>query len=198
MKNRVTELALLIALLFATTPAVGRADEGAKEQTSFSSEQDFVNQPVQSPTPLSAEALSALATDRNVAGCLAESGKSPDQVFAWFVASVIHLGPKDEADYIVLPNLLLKAGQPDDVPGRGCFLRANAAWFWALRRTKQGYKLVFSGGGHELSVLRHRTNGFRDIKTGFILQAGQTLDETVYRFDGQSYVQVKVDQRPLE
>jgi hypothetical protein len=198
MKNALTTLAFLIVGLLASAPARGHTEDGTKEQTSFSSQQDFVNEPVQSPTPLSAEALSALATDLNVAGCLAEAGKSPDQVFAWFVASEIHLGPKDETDYIVLPNLLLKAGQPEDVPGRGCFLRVSAAWFWALRSTKRGYKLVFSGGGHELSVLRHRTNGFRDIKTGFILQAGRTLKEAVYRFDGQSYVQVKVDQRPLE
>jgi len=198
MRDRFHGTAILLVFLLGTTPVLGRADGDSKEQLSFSSEQDYANEPVVRPTPLPAEALDALAKDQNVNRCLAESEKTPDQAFAWFVASEVHLGPKNEADYIVLPNLLLKAEQPGEAPGNGCFLRATSAWFWALRNTKQGYKLVFSGSGHDLSVLHHRTNGFRDIKTSFVLQTGQSLNELIYRFDGDSYVQVKANERPLE
>ncbi len=190
-------IAFQMALLISACSALGHGDGDSKEQLNFSSEQDYANEPVLHPKPLPAEALDALAEDRNVGQCLRESAKTPDQAFAWFVASEVHLGPKNESDYIVLPNLLLKAEQPGEAPGNGCFLRANSAWFWALRNTKQGYKLVFSGGAHDLSVLHHRTNGFRDIKTSFVLQAGQALNELIYRFDGDGYVQVKANERPL-
>ncbi len=196
MKDKVTTLAILIAVLLATAPALGRSGESTKEQLNFSSEQDYVRKPIQQPVTLSAEALEALAKDPNVDGCLKEAGKSADQAFSWFVASEIHLGGGDEIDYVVLPSLLSKAEQPGDVPDNACFRGANAAWFWALRRTIQGYALVFSGGGHDLSVLRHRTNGFRDIRTSTAMQVGGMVSETVYRFDGQRYVKVKVDERP--
>ncbi len=197
-KDKISTLAILIAVLLATAPALGRSDESTKEQLNFSSEQDYVNKPVQQPVTLSAEALEALAADQNVDGCLKEAGKSADQAFSWFVASEIHLGGGDEVDYVVLPSLLSKGEQPGDVPGNACFRGANAAWFWALRRTKQGYTLVFSGSGHDLSILRHRTNGFRDIKTSSAVQAGGDISDAVYRFDGRRYLKVKVDERPGE
>lgn len=192
MKDRFSTLAMLIVVTLLGITPFGRAEEGTKEQLIFNSAQDYAKQPVLHPTPLTPEALEALATDQIVGGCLKETGISADQAFAWFVASEIHLGGRDETDFVVLPSLLLKAGQPGDVPDRGCFLGANAAWFWALRSTKQGYRLIFSGGGQYLSVLRHRTNGFRNVKTSVIFQEGRTMDEAVYRFDGQAYVKVKV------
>jgi hypothetical protein len=198
MKDKVTTMAILIAALLATASALGHSDESTKEQWNFSSEQEYVNEPVRQPVTLSAEALEALAADQNVNACLKETGKSADQAFSWFVASEIHLGGGDEIDYVVLPSLLSKAEQPGDMPDNACFRRANAAWFWALRNTRQGYKLVFSGAGHDLSVLRHRTNGFRDIKTSTAIQAGGMISETVYRFDGRRYVMVKVGERPGE
>jgi hypothetical protein len=193
-KSHLASIGIAVFLSALWTPTA--TEGGAKEQLNFSCEQDYANEPVQRPTALSAEALEALAEDQNVGGCLKEAGKSADQAFAWFVASEIHLGGRDEADFVVLPNLLLKAEQPGGVPDNACFLGANTALFWALRRTQQGYSLVFSGGGHDLSVLRHRTNGFRDIKTSVLLEAGRIISEAVYRFDGQRYVKVRVDERP--
>jgi len=198
MKDKVATLAILIAALLATAPALGRSDESRKEQSHFSCEQEYVNEPVRQPVTLSAEALEALAEDQNVDACLKEAGKSADQAFSWFVASEIHLGGEDEIDYVVLPSLLLNGEQPGGAPNNACFRGANAALFWALRRTKQGYTLAFSGSGHDLDILRHRTNGLRDIRTSTAIQAGGMISETVYRFDGRRYVMVKVDERPGE
>ncbi len=198
MRDKWGAAAVLIAVLLASAPALGRSDENTKEQSHFNCDQDYVNEPVQQPVTLSAEALEALAKDQIVDSCLKEAGKSADQAFSWFVASEIHLGGGDEVDYVVLPSLLSKVEQPGDAPNNACFRGANAASFWALRRTKQGYTLVFSGSGHDLSILHHRTNGFRDIKISTAIQAGGDISEAVYRFDGRRYVKVKVDERPGE
>jgi len=162
----------------------------ANEQTNFDSEQDYANQPVQDPKPLSTDALYALAKDQRVSDCLRLSGKSPDQAFAWFVSSEIHLAGKDETDFIVLPSLR------SDSEGLPCFQDSDTAWFWALRKTRLGFELIFSGSGHYLSVSRHRTNGLRDIKLFSSAQVGGVVAEGVFRFDGQRYVQVKASEFP--
>jgi len=182
---------IVLAGMVAALCVSGNSGEDQKrslpesEQTGFNSEQEIL--PVQRPVTLPKEALPALAEEAGVASCLEnEQMARADLPASWFVGSAIHLSGPNELDLIVLPNLNLETIQgPRPV---GCFIGANTGWFWVLRRTKAGYRLVATIGAHHIAVSRHRTKGLRDITSGTIQQAGASVFEVVYQFDGDKYV----------
>jgi hypothetical protein len=77
-----------------------------------------------------------------------------------------------------LPDLLVK--------GQSFLLGANVTRFWIFERTSQGYILVLKVPTHSLTVLKNKSNGFRNIRTDK-LSAVQLFTD-YYRFDGKNYV----------
>ena len=67
----------------------------------------------------------------------------------------------------------------------------HAAFFYILRPTLNGYKLIFDSGGDSLTVLRTRSHGYRDLQVVGITLAGKNVATVVYRFDGRKYVKAK-------
>ncbi len=189
-RNFVVHVALVLAS--GTLFGIIARGQGAKggwpsEQSEFNSEQADAGQPIERPVNLPPSALHVLAEDESVSGCMADENIAHDQLpGSWFIASEIHLDGADEIDMVVLPNLNLP--RPPGDPGPiACFLGANAAWFWVLRNTSQGYQLVLSVGGHDLKVSQKRTNGLRNIVASTIQQAGKAAFIQDFEFDGRKY-----------
>jgi hypothetical protein len=98
-------------------------------------------------------------------------GTTPEQAPAsWFLASAVHLNGPDEVDLIVLPNVpdIAKSGNPG-----GCLLSANGGAFWVLGPgiASGRYGLLLATYAGRLEVLSSRTNGYRDIQTGYMSTA---------------------------
>ena len=89
----------------------------------------------------------------------------------WFQASEVHLGPKNETDLLFM--------------ALGISLGPYRAGYWLLRPTSEGYEIVLSTQTHDLTLLRSKTNGLRDIETG--LPTGGKRYSDRYRFDGDQY-----------
>ena len=154
---------------FLLTPVNAKAAEKSVtgEQTSFSMEFPF-----EKPATLSEAAKRALATDRSIADVMRDEQLSIATIPPnWFQASELHLGPKNETDLLVM--------------GLGISLGPYSAGFWILRPTPHGYKIVLSTHTHDLTLLKSKTNGFRDIETG--LPTGGKRYSDRYRFDGHQY-----------
>jgi hypothetical protein len=156
---------------------------GQKEQSEFNIGADM---PMQRPIILPRAALDALSRDERVASCLEHEGLSAEKLTGnWFVASEIHLDGPNETDLIVLPGGRLPDTPAGEISPNACFLGANTAQMWVLRETQNGFKLVLSQIGLDMSVLATRTNGFRDIEVG--VADGGYVDSIHNKFDGQSY-----------
>lgn len=146
-----------------------------KEQSQFGIEDPALQRPVTLPR----SALDALSKDERVGSCLEAANVNAEKLHAdWFVASEIHLNGPKEADLVVLPDGRL----PD---AAACFLGANTAQMWVLRKTPGGFKLVLSQIGLGMSVLATKTNGLRDVQIGAAV--GGYDDCIDYKFDGASY-----------
>ena len=159
----------------------------SQEQSRFNCEQGFAGEPIQRPISLPEGALRVLAYDDGVSSCLENENMTRDQLPAsWFVASEIHLDGPDEVDLVVLPNLDTGLAQNLRRPA-GCFLGANTAEFWIVRKTSQQYELVLHAGGHDLEVSKIRTNGLRDAMTITPQEAGRKVTTVIYTFDGKRY-----------
>jgi len=181
-------LGILIAALMQSAGAGQTAKRArSEEQSRFNSEQGFAGEPIQHPVSLPVGALRVLADDDGVSSCLENENMTRDQLPAsWFVASEIHLDGPDELDLVVLPNLDTGIAQNLRRPA-GCFLGANTAEFWIVRKTSQEYELVLHAGGHNLKVSKIRTNGFRDAMTITPQEAGRIVTTVIYTFDGKRY-----------
>ncbi|MGB6822175.1 MAG: hypothetical protein WBE21_08850 [Candidatus Acidiferrales bacterium] len=180
--------------LFGAVPQSKSAKKiSIEEQSLFSAEQDDVDEPVLHPVSLPAGALRVLGESEDVTSCLKREGVPRDKIPAsWFVASRIRLDGPRETDFVVLPNLTLNAG-PEGPNAAMCFLGANIASFWVVRKTSHGYQLALAVRSHDLEISKNRTKGLRDIKAIAIMQAGTYISTVIYRFDGKTYRQSKVD-----
>ena len=142
------------------------------EQLSFSAEDDSVKKPVVIPR----DVLAILSKDKLVREELEQEGLPTEKIpSSWFSASAIHLSHANTAYLIVM-----SVG-----PVHG----ANTTMFWAFRPTHSGYDLIFTGGGHTLTVKNTRWNGYREIETLSVVT--QKLATVVYRFDGTRYTRYK-------
>lgn len=129
------------------------------EQTDFGSDSEL-DRPISIPEA----ALKALRSALH-----ARPDELPDEHLR---ASEIHLAGPTEIDLVA--------------PMRG---GGHAAFFYILRPTLSGYKLIFDSGGDSMTVLRSRSHGYRDLQVVGITMAGKNAATVVYRFDGQKYVE---------
>lgn len=140
----------------------------AKEQLSFSAEDEAVDRPVGVPEGV----LEILRKDERVLRYLKADGKSVrDLTAAPFLASEIHLNGRNETDLIVI--------------GTGRLRGANVTPFWVFRRLANRYELVLNVPAHDLRVESGRWHGFRNISVGVATASVGTIE--LYRFDRNEY-----------
>jgi len=155
---------------------------GKQEQSSFGTE-EFPGEPlVKRPVPVPDAVLEILKGDDGVKSCL-EYNPLPagGLLSSWFIASEIHLDGVNETDLVVLANPKPEESYP-------CFHSvAGISWFWVFRQTGRRYELVLRCAGNGLDVLKTRNNGYRDLQTVTLGQAGRYVTTTTFRFDGKRY-----------
>lgn len=172
MDFRRLTITLLTFLVMCAAPAAEGKRSQPGEQLSFSAEDDSVKKPVVIPR----DVLAILSKDKLVREELEQEGLPTEKIpSSWFSASAIHLSHANTAYLIVM-----SVG-----PVHG----ANTTMFWAFRPTHSGYDLIFTGGGHTLTVKNTRWNGYREIETLSVVT--QKLATVVYRFDGTRYTRYK-------
>jgi hypothetical protein len=170
--ERALAAALIVSLLgFAASACSAQI----REQHAFGAEDKSVEHPFTLPRNI----LDILAGDDEVKNALVNENIAPGNLPAsWFLASEVHLAGPNERDVVVI--------------GRCPVCGANIVPFWAFRPAANGYQQIFCGGGLHLEIEGHRTNGYLDIKTGFVAQ--QKPRSALWRFDGKTY-QLSPDKR---
>lgn len=167
----VLTLAVIGAVLTITTEPQQSKQSPAPEQTRFGLE-ELVRHPVRLPEAV----LKILGDDGEVRSsrCVSEDDQAQAISASWVEASQIHLDGPNEAD------LLVKAKDR-------CLFGANIGPFWIFKSSPQGYRLVLAVSALGVDVLRHKTNGMRDVSAGAV--AGGKAVSVRFKFDGQKYAQ---------
>ena len=80
---------------------------------------------------------------------------------------------------------LAKHGKTDFVVTNAVLNGANTGPFWVFLKTNQGYKLVLSVTSLDLTIMKSRTKGFRNISAGTATAVSSNVD--VYKFTGKKY-----------
>jgi len=163
----------LVSILLTTVLQVSpvNAQEAQKpnptEQASFGAEINFDR-----PAHLNAAAKKVLATQEIVADELDSNHLTVESMpDAWFSASEIHLGGKNEVDLVVM--------------GIDRLMGADIDSFWVLRQTPKGYDVVLSTVALDLNIVNSRTNGLRDVQASAVVRGYGVTDK--FQFDGHSY-----------
>lgn len=163
---------IVFALLLVSFPDFLPSSQKGKrvpstEQTEFSCESDFEH-----PVPLNASAMKALANEKSFADLVKQEELSADvEPEKWFTASEVHLSGPAEPDLVVMGTHL----------ARGAYTSA----FWVLRKSPDGYRVVFRDDAHDLQLLEPRTNGLRNILTA--VPTLRYVSTAEYEFDGITY-----------
>ena len=135
----------------------------------FSMERDFPKSTVL-PKAIYKMLLKSDESIRRIADEVERDGKSAKKTL--FQAARITLN-NDK-----LPDLIVK--------GQSRLLGANVTEFWIFQKSQKGYILVLRIPTHSLSILKNKSNKFRNIRIDK-LSAVQLFTE-YYRFDGKKYV----------
>lgn len=80
---------------------------------------------------------------------------------------------------------LAKHGKTDFVVTNSVFNGANTGPFWVFLKTNQGYKLVLFVTSLDLTIMKSRTKGLRNISAGTATAMSSNVD--VYKFTGKKY-----------
>jgi hypothetical protein len=167
---------LLVCLLHGHAQ-VRRGDE----QSTFAVEEIPGEARVTHPIAVPDGVLAILRTDGAVKSCLKDNPLGRGQsLSSWFVASQIHLYGVNEADVIVLPSLHGEESMCFQSP-------TGVGLFWVFRHDGQQYKLVLQTWGNGLQILTSKTDGYRNIQTGTVGEAGRVITNVRFRFDGTQY-----------
>jgi hypothetical protein len=173
MQNRLT---LVLAIACASFLVCQGQKGPISEQTFFTEDE-----PLQQPVTLSSDVLRVLLKTKQAKVGLEDANDSARENPArMFRAAGVHLSGSEKAGLVVI-------GIP---PMRG----ADNCWFWIVRSTRRGPKVVLFAGGYSLELLRGKTNGFRNIRSTW--SSPSETEESTYRFDGQRYKLWKRTYRP--
>jgi hypothetical protein len=66
---------------------------------------------------------------------------------------------------------------------------AGIGMFWLFRQLGDRYETVLRTWAGGLEILASKTNGYRDVLSGTLGQAGSNLTSITFRFNGAQYVQ---------
>lgn len=169
MVRRTVKTVLAAALVLAASCACGARGQAAAagERMSFSEDT-----PVQHPVALRPDVLRALFETQEARQVLNfASDAAQDDPARLFRAAEVHLAGPEETDLVVI-------GVP---PMSG----ADAGWFWIVRETRNGPRVVLFTGANTLELAGSATNGYRDILTTW--SSAAETQETTFHFDGKIY-----------
>ena len=99
----------------------------------------------------------------------------------WVQCYPVHLGAKNETDYVVM--------------GIGPLLGANVTSFWVYRLINEFPVLVMQAPEFAIELLKTRHNGLLDIQLSSATAV--TLNEVILRFDGRRYVRSRSSLKAL-
>jgi hypothetical protein len=178
---------LLLVLLFIFSFALPAHSQNSgqlatQEQSTFGTEEVSPAEPrVIRPVPVPDEVLEVLKAGAGFKSCLDYNPLAPGQLLSsWFIASKIHLDGSDETDLVVVPSFRGKEGM--------CFESVEGiGWFWVFRKVGGRYELALKTSGNGLEILKTKNNGYRNIQTGTIGQAGRFITTITFHFDGKAY-----------
>jgi hypothetical protein len=178
----------LVLMMLVANAMIGASGQNSAnsldpEQTRFDAEPDSGEIQVNRPVEIPDSALQVLrdTLTGGTLNCLKSRGTTPEQAPAsWFLASAVHLNGPNEIDLVVVPNVP-NIAKPKN-PG-GCLLPANGGPFWVLGpgAASGRYGLFLATYAGRLDVLSSRTNGYRDIRTGY------RSTVILYKFTVQQY-----------
>lgn len=140
----------------------------------FATEDPFPN-----PIVVPSEALAAIKTAADSADILRDCAQNEgirvaDVPASWFLGSQFELSKGRTSGLIVRAE-------------HGCLLGAHITQFWVLAKSQAGYQSVFTGRADALSVLRHRTNGYRDVQLIFVMKAGAEIQYVTFQYSDGAY-----------
>ena len=115
--------------------------------------------------------LSQLEKTDEVKECLSRLDEPGRFHPAWFRAVRIDLNADGRADYLVESN-------------KDCLLGPRAANWWVFSGTGRGSKLVYHDSVLWLTLLRHKTRGFRDIRAETTMM---NIIRNTWKYDGREY-----------
>lgn len=160
----------LLLLIICGSPSSAQKSKKLEfsEQTSFSAEEEKFEHPVS----LNKSAKKALASEQSIADVLTDEHLSVETMPEdWFTASEVHLSRPAEVDLVVMGNHI----------ARGAYTSA----FWVLRKSPDGYRVVFRKDAHSLELQKTKTNGLPNILTAVATLRYNSTAE--YGFDGNIY-----------
>lgn len=75
------------------------------------------------------------------------------------------------------------------VIGVGALRGAHIVPFWIIHQDSHGTSILFKTRSDAISVLPKTTNGFRELSSNWVRQAGAIVFTSHYRFNGKTYVE---------
>jgi hypothetical protein len=182
MKSLFIAAAIPLAfVLLGHAHAWGQRIEG--EQSSFAVEEIPDEPRIKHPIPVPDAVVEVLKSDDGVKSCLKDNPLAPGQLMSsWFIGSVIHLDGPKEADLVVVPSFHGQESMCFQTP-------AGFGLFWVFRQNGAGYDLVLRSWAGGLRILTSETNGYRNVRTDSMGQAGRVLTNVVFQFNGNRYVE---------
>jgi len=164
-------LTLCTVILVGATSAQKTRNKSAPQPTEFYADAD--PDPFADSVPLPANVVDALrVTEEAKLNQDRISSLDREGFVRLFKAVEIHpAGPK-ELDYLVL--------------GLFPMTSADGDWFWLVRAHSMHPQVLLFASGNGIELSRHRTNGYRNIRSVWSSAAGYTITR-VYKFDGKKY-----------
>jgi len=163
------KLPMLVCLGLIVVTMQGQTARPAPEQTEFSPD---YGHPIQHEVPVSPGVLRVLLKSPEVRDTLQDAKESAQHATSQlFTTAEVHLGPAKEIDLVVYGISPMTGGDND--------------WFWIVLSARKNPKVVLFAGGSSLEVMSSRTNGYRDIRSGWA--SASQASTKIYKFNGRTY-----------
>ena len=162
--------------LALTVSCIGQVAATAPEQ-GHPVEQSFFNpddrpDPFENSAPLPPDAVRALLATKEARDVFSDAprpiAKDPATLFR---AVRINVSKTGDTDYLVNGISPLTGG--------------DSEWFWIVRSVGGRSRVLLFTNGYSVELLRHWTNGFRDIRSKW--NSPDYINTRIYRFDGTRY-----------
>jgi hypothetical protein len=165
--------AALLILVFAKAGGSGAqtvvAENSRREQRQFGLEE-----PIKQPISIPDDVLGVVREGSEFLSpqCEEEAGSHDRIPAAWYEATRISLGTRNKV------GLIVKAKT-------ACLWGANTGPFWIFLEEGEHHSLIFYKVVGGLQVLRSKTHGVYDVRTGLTMKLRPSF--VIYRYDGHEY-----------
>ena len=160
-----SDIAKVICIVFLCLVSARSSMSQAGGEQSFS-----IDGGIEHPVPIPKRVMQLLHAQPSVKEFLANPDNDKQSVLDSFEAAAVDLNKHGKTDFVVTNHVLNGA---------------NIGPFWVFLKTGQGYKLVLSVTSLNLTIMKTRTKGFRNISAGAATAVSAHVD--VYKFTGKKY-----------